>query len=78
MATYLKSLRRHVIPQLERVTNTAAIRGLENRMYVNTFKGAIEALQATIERYLPQRVVSGFFLALTDRPLPEYTGRRVP
>ena len=46
MSTYLMSLRRHVVPQLERLTSPAAIRGIENRMYHNTFKGAMEFVGA--------------------------------
>ncbi len=67
MSTYLKSLRRHVVPQLERVTNTAAIRGIENRMYANTFKGAMEFVGAYGYR-IPVRGLTRLFARTNITP----------
>lgn len=67
METYLKSLRRHVIPQLERVANTAAIRGIENRMYANTFKGAMEFVGAYGYR-IPVRGLTRLFARTNITP----------
>jgi phosphatidylglycerophosphate synthase len=67
MSTYLQSLRRHVVPQLERVTNPEAIRGIENRMYANTFKGAMEFVGAYGYR-IPVRGLTRLFARTNITP----------
>ncbi len=60
MNTYIRFLRRHVTPYLNRVTPETDIRALENEMYANTFKGGMELVAAYGYR-LPVRELTRFF-----------------
>ena len=60
MDSYLLSLRRDVIPQLQRVSTPEAIRDIENAMYHDTFKGVMELVGAYGYR-LPVRGLTRFF-----------------
>jgi phosphatidylglycerophosphate synthase len=67
MDSYLPSLRRDVIPQLQRVSTPEAIRDIENAMYHDTFKGVMELVGAYGYR-LPVRGLTRFFARTSVTP----------
>jgi phosphatidylglycerophosphate synthase len=67
MDSYLLSLRRDVTPQLQRVATQEAIRDIENAMYHDTFKGAMELVGAYGYR-LPVRGLTRFFARTSVTP----------
>ena len=67
MHSYLLSLRRDVTPQLQRVATQEAIRDIENAMYHDTFKGAMELVGAYGYR-LPVRGLTRFFARTSVTP----------